>query len=86
MLGKVSKLKYVDHDITDTTKFPAYFTQEAYLEDRGEVGHLGKPILELTQWVTSIYNSCVMNLLDISHFGHGKNVGLCVKQLLARVL
>jgi hypothetical protein len=26
-----------------------------------------------------------MNLLDISHFGHGKNVGMCIKQLLARV-
>jgi hypothetical protein len=37
------------------------------------------------QWVTSLYNSGVMNLLDIPHFGHGKNVGLCVKQLLARV-
>jgi hypothetical protein len=27
----------------------------------------------------------MMNLLDISHFGCGKNVGLCVKQLLAKV-
>jgi hypothetical protein len=26
-----------------------------------------------------------MNLLDISYFGHGKNVGLYVKQLLSRV-
>jgi hypothetical protein len=26
-----------------------------------------------------------MNLLDIPHFRHGKNVGLCVKKLLARV-
>jgi hypothetical protein len=26
-----------------------------------------------------------MNLLDIPHFGHGKNVGLCVKQLVSRV-
>jgi hypothetical protein len=24
-------------------------------------------------------------MLDILHFGHGKNVGLCAKQLLARV-
>jgi len=26
-----------------------------------------------------------MNLLDITHFERGKNVGLCVKQLLARL-
>jgi hypothetical protein len=56
-----------------------------YLENRGEVGPLGKPILEPAQWVTGLYNSGIMNLLDIPHFGRGKNVGLCVKQLLARV-
>jgi hypothetical protein len=26
-----------------------------------------------------------MNLLDIPHFGRGKNVGLCVKQLVSHV-
>jgi len=29
-----------------------------------------------------LYNSSIMNLLDILHFGHGKNVKLCVKQLV----
>jgi hypothetical protein len=84
MLGKVSKLKYADHVVTDTTKFPD-LVQESYLENRGEVGPLGKPILELAKWITGLYNSGIVNLLDIPHFGHGKNVGLCVKQLLARV-
>jgi hypothetical protein len=51
----------------------------------GEIGPPGRPILELTQWITRIYNLGIMNLLDIPHFGHGKNVGLCVKQLLSRV-
>jgi hypothetical protein len=74
----------VYHDVTDTVKFPD-FVQEVYLENRGEVGPLGKPILELVQWVTGLYNSGIMNLLDIPHFGRGKNVGLCVKQLLAKV-
>jgi hypothetical protein len=83
MLGKVLKLKYADHDITDTMKFPD-FTQEVYLENRGEVGPLGKPILEPAQWVTGLYNSGVMNLLDIPHFGHGKNVGLCVKTTIGQ--
>jgi hypothetical protein len=84
MLGKVSKLKYVDNDVTDKEKF-LDFMQEVYLEDRGEVRPLGKPILEPVQWITGLYNSGIMNLLDIPHFGRGKNVGLCVKQLLARV-
>jgi len=84
MLGKVPKLKYAYHDITDITKFPD-FTQEVYLEEKGEVRPLGKPIMDPTQWFIGIYNSGMMNLLDIQHFGHGKNVGLCIKQLLAKV-
>jgi hypothetical protein len=83
MLGKVPKLKYEDHDVIDTTKF-LDIVQEIYLENRGEVGPLGKPILDPMQWITGLYNSSIMNLLDILHFGRGKNVGLCVKQLLAR--
>jgi hypothetical protein len=27
----------------------------------------------------------MMNLLDIPHFEHGENVGLCVKKILSRV-
>jgi hypothetical protein len=34
MLGKVPKLKYVDQDVTDTTKF-LELGQEIYLENRG---------------------------------------------------
>jgi hypothetical protein len=32
-----------------------------------------------------MYNSGIMNLLDIPHFGHDKNVGLYVKQLVSCV-
>jgi len=46
MLGKMPKLNYVDHDITYTTKF-LEFSQEVYMENGGEVGPIGKPILEL---------------------------------------
>jgi hypothetical protein len=41
--------------------------------------------MEPVQWITGLYNSGIMNLLDIPHFGGGKNVILCVKQLVARV-
>jgi hypothetical protein len=37
------------------------------------------------QWITGLYKSRIMNLLDIPHFGHGKSVWLCVKQFLAQV-
>jgi hypothetical protein len=84
MLGKVEKLKYADHDVTDTTKFPD-LVQEIYLENKEEVGPSGNPILEPTQWITGLYNSGIMNLLEIPHFGCGKDVGNCVKQLLERV-
>jgi hypothetical protein len=84
MLGKVLKLKYVDHDVTDTTKFPD-FVHESYLENRGDVGPLGKTILETVQWVIGLYNLGIMNFLDIPHFGRSKNMGFCVKQLLAKV-
>jgi len=84
MSGKVPKLKYVDHEITDTMKFQD-FAQEVYMENRGEVGPLGKPILEPAQSVIGLYNSGVKNLLDILHFWHGKNVGLCMKKLFSMV-
>jgi hypothetical protein len=51
----------------------------------GEVGPLGKPILEVAQWVVGLHRSGIIKLFDIPHFRHGKNVGLCVKKLLARV-
>jgi hypothetical protein len=46
MLGKVPKLRYVDHDVRDATKFP-YLAKDTYLINTGEVGPLYKPILEL---------------------------------------
>jgi hypothetical protein len=64
-------------------KFPD-LAQETYLEDTGEIGPLGRPILEPAQWITGLYNSGIMNLLDIPHFRHGKNVGLCVKQVIGQ--
>jgi len=46
MLGKVPKLRYVDHDVCDATKFP-YLAKDTYLINTGEVGPHYKPILEL---------------------------------------
>jgi hypothetical protein len=82
MVGKVLKLRYSDHDVRDATKFP-FLVEEYYLENTGEIEPLGKPIMEPTHWITRLYNSGIMNLLDIPHFVRSKNFGLCVKQYLA---
>ena len=78
MLGKVPNMRYVDHDVHNEEKF-VELAEENYLINTREIGHLGKPILELMQWITRLYNSEILNLLDIPHFGCGKNVRLCVK-------
>jgi hypothetical protein len=84
MLGKVPKLRYSEHDVHDATEFH-HFSEEAYLVNTGEIGPLGKPIMEPVQWIIGLYNSRAMNLLDIPHFGRCKNVGIFIKKLLARV-
>jgi hypothetical protein len=56
--------------------------EETYLENTGEIGPVGKPIMEPMYWTTTLYNFRIMNLLDISHFGHGKNY---IKSLLSWV-
>jgi hypothetical protein len=51
MLGKVPKLRYADHDVRDVAKFPE-LAEETYLINTGEIGPLGKPIMEPAQWIT----------------------------------
>jgi hypothetical protein len=46
---------------------------------------LGTPMLELAEWILGLYNTGIMNLLDIWHFERGKYINGCVKQFLARV-
>jgi hypothetical protein len=67
MVGGVDSLKYSDHDVSDATKFP-YLAAQSYLESRGE-GPSGAPLLEPAQWILGLYNTDIMNLLDIPHFG-----------------
>jgi hypothetical protein len=54
------------------------------MERKGE-GPSGISILELKQWIAGLYNTWIMNLLDIPHFGRGKYVNSCVKQRFALI-
>jgi hypothetical protein len=54
---------------------------QVYLENRG-VSVIGVPIMEPKQWIQGIYNTCIMKLLEIPHFGRGKDVNNCIKQLV----
>jgi hypothetical protein len=81
MVGEVTTIKFYDHYVEDVTKFPD-LTPQNYLESRGE-GSLGMPLLEPTQWILGLYNTGIMNLLDVPHFGQGKHINACIKKLLA---
>jgi hypothetical protein len=83
MVGGVHGLKYSNQDVFDTIKFPDLASQR-YLE-RNEEGPSGRPLLDHVQWIMGMYNISIMNLLNIFHFGCGKHINRCVKQLLARV-
>jgi hypothetical protein len=83
MLGGVDSLKYSKHDVSDTINFP-YLATQSYMERRGE-GPSCMPLLEPAQWILELYNTDIMNLLDIPHLGRSKHINKCVKQLLKRV-
>jgi hypothetical protein len=45
-------------------------------------GPLGDPVLQPKQWVAGLVNTWILHLLEIPHFGRGKDMNNCVKQLL----
>jgi hypothetical protein len=73
----MEKLRYSDHDVTDTDKF-SKFTKQVYL-DTVDIGHFIEPINQLKQWVAGLANTGIVSLLEIPHFG---NVNNCVKKLM----
>jgi hypothetical protein len=77
ILGCVAKMRYAYHDITDKDKYPE-FAPQVYMERKG-TSPLGVPILDPKQWIAGMYNTCIMNLLEIPHFGRDKYVIVCVK-------
>jgi hypothetical protein len=62
-----AKVEIFDHDVRDG-KFSRPGRGNLFGR-HGEIGPLGRPIMEPTQWITGLYNSGIMNLLDIPHLG-----------------
>jgi len=67
ILGCVEKLRYAYHDGTNRDKFHE-FEPHVYME-RKWISVIGVPILEPKWWITCLYNTGIMNLLEIPHFG-----------------
>jgi hypothetical protein len=81
LLGHVEKLKYSDHDVTDTEKFPE-FTKKVYLQTVG-MNAVGEPIDQPLQWATGLEKTGILGLLELPHFGRGQYTNSCIKQLMA---
>jgi len=67
----------VYHDVRNIDKLPE-FVKQVYLERR-EVNTIGVPIMDPKKWIQGIYNTGIMNLLEILHFGKDKDVNNFVK-------
>jgi hypothetical protein len=83
MLGMVLKLKYVDHDITNTVKFPELASHH-YFELRTDLT-TNESILVPNVWERGLEQEGILNLFDIPHFGRSKKVNARVKFLLTCV-
>jgi hypothetical protein len=81
LLGCIEIFWYIEHDVSDTNKFPK-FMQSVYMESLG-TRTFKYPILHPNQWVIGLENIGILNLMEIPHFGRGRYVNNCIKQLLA---
>ena len=83
MLGYVDNLCYANHDVKGTDKFPE-FVQHVYMEIKG-VSVTRIPILEPKQSIKVLYNTGIMNLLEIPHFSCSLEINACVKIILSYI-
>jgi hypothetical protein len=81
LIGCVEKLRYSDHNVVDARQFPE-FAQQVYLDSIG-IGPFGDPILQPNPSAAGLTNTGILNLLEIPHFGRGKEVKNCIKQLIS---
>jgi hypothetical protein len=72
MLGRVSQIKYVDHDITDTIDFPKLALHH-YLELKTD-STMNQSIPVPKVWARELERVDILNLFDILHFGWSNEV------------
>jgi hypothetical protein len=77
ILGCVEKLRYANHDVENRDKFYE-FEPQVYMDSKG-ISEERVPILEPKKLIIGLYNTRIMNLLEIPHFGQGKDVNNCIK-------
>jgi hypothetical protein len=80
MVGKVLQLKYTDHNITNTMKFPD-LTLRHYLEIKIDAKTY-LPIAKLQVWDRGLEQVGLLNLFDIPHFGRIQEINICVNMVL----
>ena len=81
MTGNIDRLKYSDHDTSDSSKFPQ-FRPEIYLQ---YVKYNKATLVEVKRWAAGLDHAGLLKMLDVPHFGRGPQVTIVVKQLLALV-
>jgi hypothetical protein len=57
------------------------FAKQVYLDTIG-IRHFDEPINQPKQWATGLANTGILSLLEIPHFGRGRDVNKCVKKLM----
>jgi len=83
MLGKVSQLKYVNHDITDISKF-LELALGKYLGLKLDPV-TNQPIHVPKVWAKRLERVGILNLFEITHFFRSQEVKSCVKMMLTCV-
>ena len=83
MLGKIPRMKYSDHDLSDRNKFPD-LAPEQYLRRVTNVDTAAY-VLELQEWARGLKQAGFFNLLEIPHFGRSPQVNSCGRLLLSCV-
>lgn len=83
LVGRVSELKFFDHEFHDKKKSPNFVPQYCMNSTVVEQGR--PPILNYQKWALGLELSGITNLPDIPHFGHSMYITICVKTLLSCV-
>jgi hypothetical protein len=76
----VEKLKYSHHDVANVGKFPE-FAQQLYMDSIG-TSPFRDPMMQPKQCATSLANTSILKLVDITHFSKGKEVNNYIKNFM----